>query len=392
MHAFHYINKKLIDIDNTKFDNIHKTNFYIFNQKEYSIQNKFLFLSEMFYNIFNTEEIREEILDNFYKIQKVYHGFARLAHSYKYKKAAIIIETDLIMNPIKENSRCIFCLYQNNYKYLFNIHELIKIVNNSIANSSYFFSNPIPIKNPYNNIIFNKSTLYNIYFFIKMNTLLNIEIFYYYFKTNFNLNKFVKEYQHLLRDFSIKTYLNNSSKEILYDDIISMIDEYNFIIVKYEKQIIIHHEFPIDKLVEIMKPYLKLYLLSHYSLIYVIREKSKKELTKQLSSFKKFNPLFGRRSVKIKKNSFEVSFNMDHVQFNKNEIIKDTSEFMINHTSKVIGEEDDEINNYSHIALVNNDDNNNSNDDNDDNNNSNDDNNNSNDDNDDNNNNDFFIL
>jgi hypothetical protein len=57
-------------------------------------------------------EIREEILDNFYKIQKIYHGFARLVHNYKYKKANLIIETDLIMNPIKENSRCIFCLYQ----------------------------------------------------------------------------------------------------------------------------------------------------------------------------------------------------------------------------------------------------------------------------------------
>ena len=360
MHAFHYINKKLIGIQNeNKFDNIHKINFYLFNQKEYSIQNKFLFLSEMFNNMFNSEEIREEILNNFYKIQKVYHGFARLAHNYKYKTAAIIIETDLIMNPIKENSRCVFCLYQNNYKYLFNIHELIKIINNSIANSSHFFSNPIPIKNPYNNIIFNKSTLYNIYFFIKMNTLLNPEIFYYYFKTNFNLNKFVKEYQYLLRDFSIKTYLNNSSKEILYDDVISMIDEYNFFIVKYENQIIVHHEFPIDKLVEIMKPYLKLYLLSHYSLILLIREKSKKELITQLSAFKKFNPLFGRRSIKIKRNGLsEVSFNIDHIQFNKNEIMKDTSEFMINHTSKII-EEEREVNNYIYFVV---DDNNNNND------------------------------
>jgi len=346
MHAFHYINKKIIGIQNeNKFDNIHKINYYIFNRKEYSIPNKFIFLSETLYNMFNTEQIREEILDNFYKIQKIYHGFARLVHNYKYKKANLIIETDLIMNPIKENSKNVFCLYQNNYKYLFNIQELIKIINNSIANSIHFFNNPIPIKNPYNNLIFNKSTLYNIYFFIKTNSLLNPEIFYYFFKTNFNLNKFVKEYQHLLRDFSIQTYLNNSSKEILNDDIINMIDEYNYISVKYEKQIIVHHEFPVDKLIEIMKPYLKLYLLSHYSLIYVIREKSKKELIKQLTAFKKFNPLFGRRSIKIKRNGLsEVSFNMNHDQFNKNENMKDTSEFMVNHASKLI--EEHEVNNF----------------------------------------------
>jgi len=363
MHAFHLINKKIIGIQNeNKFDNIHKINYYIFNQKIYSIQNKFIFLNETLYNMFNNEEIREEILDTYCIIQKVYHGFARLAHNYKYKKAKILIETDLIMNPIKENSKNVFCLYQNNYKYLFNIQELIKIINNSIANSNHFFKNPIPIKNPYNNLIFNKSTLYNIYFFVKTNTLLNPEIFYYFFKTNFNLNKFVKEYQHLLRDFSIKTYLNNSNKEILYDDISNMLDEYNYTSVKYEKQIIVHHEFPIDKLIEIMKPYLKLYLLSHYSLIYVIREKSKKELIKQLTAFKKFNPLFGRRSIKIKRNGLsEVSFNMNHDQFNKNENMKDTSEFMINHASKLI--EEHEVNNFIYFISDDDDDANDANDD-----------------------------
>ena len=76
-----------------------------------------------------------------------------------------------------------------------------------------------------------------------MNTILNPEIFYYFFKTNFNMNKFVKEYQHLLRDFAIQTYLNNSSSETLRDDINYMLDEFNYIFLKIEKQIIIHHEF-----------------------------------------------------------------------------------------------------------------------------------------------------
>jgi hypothetical protein len=352
MHAFHLINKKLLGIeDEINFDNIHKINFFIFNQKEYSIKNKFIFLSEMLHNIFNSEKVCEEILDNFCKIQKVYHGFARVAHNYKYKKANVIIETDLIMNTIKENSRCVFCLYQNNCKYLFNIHELIKIINNSIANSSHFFSNPIPVKNPYNNIIFNKSTLYNIYFFIKMNTLLNPEIFYYFFKTNFNMNKFIKEYQHLLRDFSIETHLTNSSRETLYNEIINMLDDYNYFFVKNEKQIIIHEGFPIVKLIEIMKPYLRLYLLSHYSLIYVVREKSKKDLIKELSNFKKFNPLFGIKIPKKYKNdSTTISFNMDHDLFNKNEIIKDNKEFMVNHACKFTDEDNDEFN--RHVYFV----------------------------------------
>jgi len=352
MHAFYEISKKVIGIENGSIiDNLYKINYIIFFQKEYSLQNKFTFLNGELNNIFNTIEIYEKKLDYFYKIQRIYYAFSRMAYIYKYKKAKIIIETDLIMNPIDINNKYTFCLYQNNCKYLFNIHELIKIINNSIANSTHFFYNPIPVKNPYNNIIFNKSTLYNIYFFIKMNTLLTPEIFYYFFKTNFNMNKFVKEYQHLLRDFSIQTYLNNSSNEILRDDINCMIDEFNCVFLKIEKQIIIHHEFPDDKLIEIMKPYLRLYLLSHYSLIYVIREKSKKDLIKELSNFKKFNPLFGRKMMKVNNNnSTTISFNMVHSLFYINETNKENREFMINHSGKVTHEDNDEFNSFVYFV------------------------------------------
>lgn len=345
-HTFHTISKKIIDIENGTLNNIHKINYFIFIQKEYSTKNKYIFLNETLNNIFNSKEISEATLEKFGQIQKIYHGFSRLAYIYKYKKAKIIIDTDLIMNTLDINSKSTFCLYQNNYKYLFNIRELIKIIHNSIANSNNFFNNSIPIKNPYNNIIFNKSTLYNIYFFIKMNTLLHSEIFYYFFNTNFNLNKFVKEYQHILRDFSIETYLNNSSKEILRDDITSMLDDFNCMFVKNDKQIVVHYEFPVDTLIKIFKPYLKLYLLSHYSLIYVIREKSKKYLIHLLTKFKNFNPLFGRKMMKINNNSSStVSFNMVHIPFYKNENMKETIEFMSNHSSNII-EEDGEINNY----------------------------------------------
>lgn len=349
MHTFHTISKKIIDIENGTLNNIHKINYFIFIQREYSTKNKYIFLNETLNNIFSSEQIREVILENFNKIQKIYYGFSRLAHIYKYKKAKIIIDTDLIMNPIDVNSKYTFCLYQNNYKYLFNIHELIKIIHNSTANSINFFNNSIPIKNPYNNIIFNKSTLYNIYFFIKMNTLLHSEIFYYFFKVNFNLNKFVKEYEHILRDFSIETYLNNSSKETLRDDITMMLDDFNYMFVKNDMQIIIHHEFPIDKLIEILKPYLKLYLLSHYSFIYIIREKSKKRLIQELNIFKKYNPLFGRKIMKINNNnSFTISFNMDHISFYKNENIKDMSNFMINHCDKFMDEDEGHQDNDNH--------------------------------------------
>jgi hypothetical protein len=352
MHTFHLISKKIVSIDNNTshiFSNIHKINFFIFFQKDYSIQNKFTFLNEMLKNIFNTDKIKEEFINYFNKIQKTYHAFSRLSFIYRYKKAKIMVNTDLIMNEISENNKFVYCLFQNNCKYLFNIHELIKIIHNSIANSYMFFSSPFPIKNPYNNIILEKSTLYNIYFFIRSKTSLQPELFYYYFKTNFNLNKFNSENQYLLRNFAIKNYLNNNSKEVIYNDVEYMIEDYNELI-KYRKyQIIIDNTFPKDLLINIMKPYLKLFLISQYSLIYSDRLVAKKLLKQKLYEFSQYNPQFGRKNyikggiINNLVNERELfQYNTKHIVFNESENIKDKTEFMKSHAIKLCEEINDD--------------------------------------------------
>ena len=374
MHTFHLIITKILHIDTKDnnnsniFTNIHKINFFIFLQREYTIQNKFVFLNEMLKNIFNTHEMNEEFIDYFNKIQKTYNAFSRFSFIYRYKKAKLMVDTDLILNEISENNKFVYCLFQNNYKYLFNIHELIKIIHNSLANSYMFFSNPSPIKNPYNNIIFNKSTLYNIYFFMRKNTSLQPELFYYYFKTNFNLNKFNSEYQYLLRKFTIRNYLNNNSKDVIYDDIEYMIEEYNDL-VKYRKhQIIIDHTFPKDLLINIMKPYLQLFLISQYSLIYTDRLIYKKILKQKLYEFNNFNPQFGRKIYfkvinLLNQTNIRFQYNTKHIAFNEN--VKDRNEFMESHASKLSEELNEQYDNETDDEVDNSNNNNNNNNNND---------------------------
>jgi hypothetical protein len=260
-----------------------------------------------------------------------------------------MVDTDLILNEISENNKFVYCLFQNNCKYLFNIHELIKIIHNSIANSCHFFSIPIPIKNPYNNIILNKSTLYNIYFFIQSKTLLRPELFYYFFKTSFNIIKFNNEYKHLLRNFAIKNYLNNNSKDIIYNDVEYMINEYNELVNYRTHQIIIDHTFPKDLLIEIMTPYLLLFIKSHFSFMYTDRLLAKKLLKQKLYEFSKFNPQFGRKiykktvNVTIGINKTETfQYNTKHIAFNESENVKDKNEFMKSHATKLSEEVNDD--------------------------------------------------
>ena len=361
MNAFQIIAKKLLNInDDINFLNNNNPNylsilwFYIFIKKDYSIVSKYYFFDETIQNKFVTKEMREEFIELFCKIQKIYRSFSKLAYLYKYKKAKTIIEYDLCLNQIKENGKNVFILLQNDNKYLFNISDLIKIVHNSIANTNNFFNNPLTIKNPYNNLIINKSSLYNIYFFVRQKTLLNPDLLFYFFKSNFDINIFTQDYKVLIRNYAIHNYIRNSPLDILYEDVNKMLDCFNFNLIDKNKKINVHENFPKDKLVEIMQPYLKLYYLSEFSFIHISgRNKYKKLLRRKLNEFQKFNPKFGRKIYEfynILQNNRTIKkikgvFNYNYKKFNDKN--KEKKIFMNSHDSNCYRDSDSETDDES---------------------------------------------
>jgi hypothetical protein len=189
------------------------------------LKTKFQFFNDTINDIFICNKTYDFIHDFtylFYKIQKTYNAFRKLSYIYKYKKATIVVDKDMELNEIYENSKNIICIYQNNSKYLFNVKDLIQIINNSLTNSVSFFAEPIYVKNPYNNLPFNKSTLYNIYFYIKFNTNIYAEFVFKYFQTNFDLTIFLHNNEHLIREHSIKNYVMKSPNNIIHKEIIHM--------------------------------------------------------------------------------------------------------------------------------------------------------------------------
>jgi hypothetical protein len=124
-----------------------------------------------------------------------------------------------------------------------------------------------------------------------------------------------------------------------------MIDEYNSL-VKYRKfQIIIDYTFPKDLLINIMKPYLELFITSQYSLLYVDRIYYKKLLKQKLFEFNKFNPTFGRKIYKKYTDLFSdtterFEYNTKHISFHEIAKLKDKNEFMNNHATNLIEDYD----------------------------------------------------
>jgi hypothetical protein len=347
MNTFNYISKHIAHLENNHFS-------YDSNKKKDDLCNfiKILFMNltnkELYKNKFHffinaTSGFSEKVLGKkgkeefeviFCKIQKTYSAFQKLAFLYKWKKAKYNVVEDLCLNPISLDLKDVLCIFQNNNKYLFRIRELIKIIENALTNSPGFFCDPLKIKNPYNNMALNKSTLYNIYFFMNYNSYIYSELFHRFFICNFNMTKFFVENETLLREYAIDNYLRNASMIALYMDAMEMLDTYNEEpqVINGRNMILVHNDFPKKELVEIMKPYLKLYLNFIYNMTHVKKQHSKRILIKKLIAFNKYNKTFGRKFFNLGRNELgEVDmvadFDKKHVKF----IQCSTDNFMTSH-------------------------------------------------------------
>jgi hypothetical protein len=370
MTTFKLIAKKIINTDNNIFsanyDNSDKRNkiikalFVSFISKEMEVTNKFIFYFETVQNTF-FKNIIDEFIHYFCKIQKTYNGFNKLANLFKYKKANIVVNYDVGLNEIKEYDKNIISILQCNSKYLFSINDLINIINASLMNNYQFFPEPLCIKNPYNNIPFSKSTLYNIYLFILHKTYLRPDLFFKFFSCDFNLSIFVKKYEVLLREHYINNYVYKSPSNLLFDEITKMINFFN----KYCKKsklnnnIYIDTDFPKDKLIKVLQPYLLVYFTSIYSMIPNIKYESSIVFKKMMLKFNNFNPQFGRKKYKIlfkhtanfKKKIIGkiIEFDDRHISFNKSS--NKTEKFLKDHLIYNAGY--NVINYFTNLLLVN---------------------------------------
>lgn len=285
------------------------------------ITKKFLALNAFLSNMFTSQQYAKEMLTEISKIQRIYNGFSRLAHIFRYKRAKVRANTDLCMNDLDPKRSNVFVLFQDNQKYYFSARDLINILNRNLSNCISFVPEPIPIKNPYNNIPLTSASLYNIYFFLRWNCYVIPELFQGFFISNFNETAFKHDYEFNIINHNIKNYIYNSHHDALYPIFEEMWDTYNNI----TKKIVIDPEFPKDTLINIMKPYLHLYYTSLYATNGTYKQcYSEYYLRRKLMRFRRFNPKFGRKMIYYKRDIFKkrtriVEFNSKHINFYRQE-------------------------------------------------------------------------
>jgi len=281
--------------------------------------NKFVALNSILDNSFFTKELKDAIRHIFCLAQKHYYAFIRLARQYRVKKSQLIVQNDLSLNPLDPKHRNTFTLIEKNSKYYFGLNDLVTIIETAIGNAQDFFADPKWPLNPYNNQPFTKSTLYGIYFQMKRANRLISPLFHFFFLENFCLKTFINNYEHFIRENSIKKYVFNSPYTVLHSDVLTMIRANT-----YTKLWYIHKGFPKEKLVEIFRPFLYYYFIYNYDIqgtnkVY----NSETLLFNKLKKMYEYNKLFGRRFIKLTTNKNnriikkDIEFNSKHIPFHK---------------------------------------------------------------------------
>ena len=266
-------------------------------------------------NVFLSDMLKERIFAIIEKTQRAYFALKRFLQICRFKTTHLKIDTDLCLNPIDHLTA--FTIIQNGGKYMFTVRDILNLTMTALTNSHDFFAEPRFPKNPYTNIRFTKTDMYNIYFRVVASRLITPPLLTECFLNHFELDNFLIDNEPKLRNHSIRNYVVNSPHTILYSEVMYMIrrmfkgkqvverrtkipntGKYKTVRSTVLVAIEIHPEFPRDVLVDVMRPYLYLYLLFHDHIHGTEKKAIASSLLKrEVQRFLKYNHGFGRKQI-----------------------------------------------------------------------------------------------
>ena len=285
---------------------------------ESPIKRKLAKFIEFLENPFIEQKTKDEFTNNYVKTQRTYRAFSLLALLYKQKRAILAINTDLFLTEIDPENKNTMKIYHEGVNYLFTLSDLRRHTETALLNSPYYFSEPLIIRNPYNNIPFTKSILYSIYFRLTSSNYMFPILFHNFVWLDFDLILFRAENECLIRETYFRKYIYNTPDDALHAEMICMLNN------QYPHYIHVDADFPKKRLIELFRPHYYLYLMMRYH----IAGLEKAQLARHLFMSKMceicvINPKFGRKYISRGYNGkTQVSFNDKIPSFTMNDAYK----------------------------------------------------------------------
>jgi hypothetical protein len=192
--------------------------------KVITFKDKYNNLIEAFNSNFISLEHKNKYLQFHYLYNKYIISIIKIQQLWKLKKyRKYDYDYDMNMNDLsnyKENEK--FIIINNKTIYTFAIKDFIKFFNSSLMKCDYLNEKPSHPCNPFTNIPFTTTQLYNFYIKCRNN---NVNMGYFinqYYKLNMNITSFKFENHFKLGVNAIQNYIFYSTNETLYDEIFNM--------------------------------------------------------------------------------------------------------------------------------------------------------------------------
>ena len=276
-------------------DSLYKTDTYTpyifhFQAYDFDTQSKFDVFHKFLYNNVNTEEDRERFKTVFQKSQQIYYMLLKFYNKYCYKKSVKYDNNlDLSMEPLyKLNRNQKFKMLHENTSYNFKINDLVKIIKCDLLNHDRFFPDPKFPKNPFNNIPFTPTIFYNFYFFLLENKYHIPEIITAFYRSDLNIQKFIRENEILIRSESIKKYDKDIPSDELFEEVILLLRSFKI------RNLYLHIDFPRNTVISKTLNLVKKYWHSEFEFTERSRRYYRSQMFIELDNFLKNNKNFGR--------------------------------------------------------------------------------------------------
>ena len=262
------------------------------------IKRKYCIIKNQLFNSLSTENEKKRIFNFFNNLQRKYFILKRFFFKIYYKRCKCYEpQIDMSLNDLKiVKDHLKITLLHGNTKYVFSLTDLINIINTALTYNSGYFCTPQNIKNPYTNLNFSRSNLYNIYYKLKESTFIMPILYHRYFLNNFDLRIFSVFNENLIKEATIENILQTNDQNKKFNFIKKMLGFFN----KYRginKRITYDKFFPKKELISIFSIYLKQFLSAFFIHDENVYSHCRIDLFKNLDEFHLKNPTFGRRIV-----------------------------------------------------------------------------------------------
>jgi hypothetical protein len=189
---------------------------------------KLIRIKKLLENPFVNDENKEKFMVNFSRFQKTINGFKKLVRLWRIKRKYLVYPntTDLKGNELTDyKPHLVIDLIENNTIYSFCIHDLLKMWNMSLRTRMCVIETPVQLKNPYTNLAFSNTNLYNIYYKALFEGLTRPPVVDMCFQCRFSIQTLLHTYGAQLREWAITDYAETEDIS-LYNELVGVYTDY----------------------------------------------------------------------------------------------------------------------------------------------------------------------